>query len=87
MMACTLIHTHSLTNKKLNKSPRWFIGGFKYKLLVIMVSLPLVCAMSVSSQDQHLSVVSWPVHSILDAVVLDAESAVLLPLTLNDQLY
>ena len=52
-----------------------------------MVSLPLVCAMSVSSQDQHLSVVSWPVHSILDAVVLGAESAVLLPLTLNDQLY
>ena len=52
-----------------------------------MVSLPLVCAMSVSSQDQHLSVVSWPVHSILDAVVLGVESAVLLPLTLNDQIY
>ena len=31
MTACTLIHTHSLTNKMLNKSPRWFIGGFKYK--------------------------------------------------------
>ena len=38
-----------------------------------------MCAMSVSSQDQHLSVVSSPIHSILDAVVLGEESAVLLP--------
>ena len=41
--------------------------------------LPLVCAMSVSSLDQHLSVVSLPIHSILDAMVLGEESAVLLP--------